>query len=309
MAFLGSHYAIGDSLLIPYQTTDADRLPADATGNPAYQIYEQGGTVVVTSGSFAKRDDANTLGYYEVVVSLLTATGFEQGKTYTVRKTATVSGAGYVELDTFAITGGGALTSAVANVSDALRELLGDPDGDVYSDDRLTEALRLNRETILYRDPTTSSIGLAATAWRTAAVRVPHSDTDYSLLIAEPDGLSYQCLPAVRYWDNTVSAAIWVDGELQTTGYTVNYLSGRVTFSTALEDYQAVNASFSYYKLLHAARQCILTRKITDSDTGVSLKQGPVTIQYGTVADAIRAIDAMLREQQPKTLPIARRIY
>jgi hypothetical protein len=108
MADLGTHFSIGDTILIPAQTKNTSGTPTDADSLPTYQIYEQGGTTAITSGSFAKRDDANTTGYYEASVSLTTANGFEDGKQYVVRKLATVGGQGGIALDTFAITNAGA---------------------------------------------------------------------------------------------------------------------------------------------------------------------------------------------------------
>jgi hypothetical protein len=108
MADLGTHFAIDDTLTIPFQTRSSTGALADADAVPAYRIYEEGGTTAVTSGVGAKRDDANTTGYYEASVSLLAATGFEQGKSYTIYKTATIGGVAAGSLDTFAITGGAA---------------------------------------------------------------------------------------------------------------------------------------------------------------------------------------------------------
>lgn len=63
----------------------------DADSAPTYRIYEdETGTPIVT-GSMAKLDDAGTTGFYSERVQLLAASGFEKGKTYTVRVTATVS--------------------------------------------------------------------------------------------------------------------------------------------------------------------------------------------------------------------------
>lgn len=112
MADLGTHFAIGDTLTIPFQTRSSTGALADADAVPAYRIYEEGGTTAVTSGNGAKRDDANTTGYYEASVTLLAATGFEVGKSYTIYKTATIGGVAVGSLDTFAITNAGATSIA-----------------------------------------------------------------------------------------------------------------------------------------------------------------------------------------------------
>jgi len=58
--------------------TDADALPT-------YRIYEENNDTVVSVGDMAKRDDANTTGYYFARVQLTTAAGYEAGKLYFVR--------------------------------------------------------------------------------------------------------------------------------------------------------------------------------------------------------------------------------
>lgn len=110
MADLGTHFSIGDTLTIPFQARGATGALADADSVPSYRIYEEGGTTAVTTGNGAKRDDANTTGYYEASVSLLAATGFEVGKSYTIYKTATIGGVATGAIDTFAITGAAAST-------------------------------------------------------------------------------------------------------------------------------------------------------------------------------------------------------
>jgi hypothetical protein len=64
----------------------------DATGNPAYRIYEGTNNTPVLTGSFALIDDPNTTGAYAADITLSAANGFEVGKTYGVYATATVNG-------------------------------------------------------------------------------------------------------------------------------------------------------------------------------------------------------------------------
>lgn len=112
MPDLGNHYAIGDTLLIPFQTKDGANAATDADSVPTYRIYERGGTTAVATGSSSKRDDANTTGYYEAEVTLSSASGFERGKFYVVQKFATIGGDTVTGYDTFYISGG--LTSFAA---------------------------------------------------------------------------------------------------------------------------------------------------------------------------------------------------
>lgn len=114
MADLGTNFAIGDTLLLSAQTKDTSGTPTDADSLPTYQVYEQGGTTALTSGSFTKRDDTNTTGYYETSVTLSTANGFEYGKQYRVRKLATVSSQSGIAIDTFAFRRGTTAFSAIA---------------------------------------------------------------------------------------------------------------------------------------------------------------------------------------------------
>ncbi len=69
--------------------TDADALPA-------WRVYEcaldgTANDTVVASGEATKRDDSNTVGYYACRGQITTAAGFEVGKTYEVRVSATVA--------------------------------------------------------------------------------------------------------------------------------------------------------------------------------------------------------------------------
>jgi hypothetical protein len=64
----------------------------DATGNPAYRVYEQNTNTPILTGSFALLDDASTVGLYSVNIAATAANGFEVGKTYCVYGTATVDG-------------------------------------------------------------------------------------------------------------------------------------------------------------------------------------------------------------------------
>jgi len=64
---------------------------ADADSLPTYRVYEEDNDTVIDSGNFAKRDDANTLGYYYARAQITAALGYEVGKTYYVRAAATVN--------------------------------------------------------------------------------------------------------------------------------------------------------------------------------------------------------------------------
>lgn len=62
----------------------------DADSVPTYRIYEQETATPILTGSMAKLDDANTTGFYTASVECVSASGFENGKNYTIYIVATV---------------------------------------------------------------------------------------------------------------------------------------------------------------------------------------------------------------------------
>ena len=87
----GTSY-IGETLAFYLATARYDtNAAADATGDPAYRIYEATTDTAIVTGSFAKLDDANTTGLYAGSVAITAANGFEHGKSYLIYATATVN--------------------------------------------------------------------------------------------------------------------------------------------------------------------------------------------------------------------------
>lgn len=83
---------IGETLTFYLNTSRYDTgAAADATGDPAYRIYEETTDTAIATGSFAKLDDAGTTGLYRGQIAVTTANGFEHGKSYCVYATATVN--------------------------------------------------------------------------------------------------------------------------------------------------------------------------------------------------------------------------
>jgi len=62
----------------------------DATGSPAYRVYEESTGTPILTGSLALLDSSNTDGFYSASVTASAANGFEVGKTYCIRVSATV---------------------------------------------------------------------------------------------------------------------------------------------------------------------------------------------------------------------------
>ncbi len=82
---------IGNDLVFSVCTHDPDTgVLTDATGTPAYRVYEDETGAAILTGNMAKLDDANTTGFYTELIECTAANGFEAGKTYTVYIAATV---------------------------------------------------------------------------------------------------------------------------------------------------------------------------------------------------------------------------
>jgi len=84
---------IEDNLTFSITTHDPDSgVLYDATGSPAYRVYEDETSTPILTGSMSKLDDASTTGFYTELIACTAANGFENGKTYTIYITATVDG-------------------------------------------------------------------------------------------------------------------------------------------------------------------------------------------------------------------------
>jgi hypothetical protein len=95
--YSGMHF-IDDTFTFYWQTYRYDTgAELDATGTPAYEVYEQETGTAILSGSLAKLNDAGTVGLYSEQITLSAANGFEVGKMYLVRGTATVNAVAIAE--------------------------------------------------------------------------------------------------------------------------------------------------------------------------------------------------------------------
>jgi hypothetical protein len=81
---------LGENLTFTIQAVDGSGAVADATGNPAYSVYEDETSTAILSGSLAKL--SSQTGFYSEQIECTAANGFERYKSYTIRITATVSG-------------------------------------------------------------------------------------------------------------------------------------------------------------------------------------------------------------------------
>lgn len=83
---------INETWTVWAQFNDATLAATDATGTPAYRIYEEETGTPIVTGSMALLDDSGTTGFYSEQVAISAANGFEVDKDYVVRVTATVAG-------------------------------------------------------------------------------------------------------------------------------------------------------------------------------------------------------------------------
>lgn len=85
-------YKLDQSFHFTFTTRRADTGAAtDADSLPTFSVYEELNDTAVGSGNCAKRDDANTTGYYYASAQITAAAGYEVGKTYEVKANATVN--------------------------------------------------------------------------------------------------------------------------------------------------------------------------------------------------------------------------
>lgn len=201
-----------------------------------------------------------------------------------------------------------------ADALDALRLLLIDTDRNspTFPTDRLTLALRDNRRTVLFRDPGYAASGVNPYLWYRGKTHVPESDPDTSQLISEQDKRNFQAPNYFRHWDSNGTVQVWVNGVLKTisTDYTVDYAQGRVTFTADVNDWQAVNVTASYFRIYHAARSVLLWRASQQGNNLVSWTDGDgVSEHYGSIKEAIAAMDAAIGEMTNRNVRFARRMY
>lgn len=196
-------------------------------------------------------------------------------------------------------------------ILDITREILGDtnPARQLFTDSRLIEALRIHRKIVRMRDPVVKATGLVTTfPYRVRGQCLPEDNTRDSQLMAEPGGVHFQAQQHLRYWDPDVTPEVWVNSSQVTTGFTVDYISGRIAFDTAVDDWKPVQASFAHYQVYHAARHCLLGMSAAAGQVIRTTIAGDET-EYGNPKDAIAALDAFIASISPKSIRWKRRIY
>jgi len=88
--YLGS-WKLEDIVYVPVQTSSITTGAAtDAETLPTWQMYEDNTATPVTTGSFASLNSQT--GFYMAAITLAAASGYEKGRSYSLRVSATVGG-------------------------------------------------------------------------------------------------------------------------------------------------------------------------------------------------------------------------
>lgn len=123
MAYLG-RWEIDDLLTFPANThTAATGAATDADSVPSYRVYEDETGTAILTGSMAKLDDSNTVGFYSEQITLSAANGFEVGKSYTIYISATVATVVGTMAHTFQVEAAQATASAVVALQTSVDDL------------------------------------------------------------------------------------------------------------------------------------------------------------------------------------------
>ncbi len=103
MSYLGS-WKIDDALTFYCNThTASTGAETDGDAAPTYRIYENETATPILTGTMALLDGDNTVGFYSEQITLSAANGFEKGKCYCIRISATVATIAGAWVDTFQI--------------------------------------------------------------------------------------------------------------------------------------------------------------------------------------------------------------
>lgn len=122
-------FPVGGPWELTFQTQNAGGTAVDADALPLFRVYAQGNDTVIVAGTAAKKDDANTTGYYAASGTAGTASGYAVGTWYDVRVAGTVSGtAAAGVIGSFLVVAGsvwGALGAGTAPFGADVRQILG----------------------------------------------------------------------------------------------------------------------------------------------------------------------------------------
>lgn len=106
MSIPSGPWYIDDLLTFTVNTHRVDTgAGADADSVPSYRVYEDETGTAILTGSMAKLDDTNTIGFYSEQITLSAANGFEVGKCYSIYVSATVNSVTATQSQNFKVSG------------------------------------------------------------------------------------------------------------------------------------------------------------------------------------------------------------
>ncbi len=98
------------NLTFTTQAENQSGTPVDTDSLPTYKVYEDETGTEIASGTMAKLDDANTLGFYSEQLDTTSANGYEHLKTYNIRVTTAIAGTSVIAVFPFICLGDGDVT-------------------------------------------------------------------------------------------------------------------------------------------------------------------------------------------------------
>jgi hypothetical protein len=120
--YLGS-WAIDDVLTFSVNTHSfSTGVATNADSVPTYRVYEDNTQTPILTGSMSAFDPGNAVGQYVAQITLSAASGFEVGKTYTIRISATVGGVTGACVRTFQM-GAKVNTTLIAGTAQTARDI------------------------------------------------------------------------------------------------------------------------------------------------------------------------------------------
>jgi len=183
----------------------------------------------------------------------------------------------------------------------------------IVSDDKLRTVMRDSRRTVMFRDPAYASSGINPYYTYRGRIPVPANDTETSVLQAQGDLRTYQAKPYYRHWDANGTVLVWWNGVQKTitTDYDVNYLEGRVVFTSDVQDWEMITVTASYYPVYFISRQILLQQMASAQGGGAKLSDqaGDDKWTYAGIKDRIFALDQMVASMAPRTIRREMKLY
>lgn len=257
---------INDLLTFPVNTyTYSTGAATDADGAPAYRVYEDEVSTAILTGSMAKLDDANTVGFYSEQITVSEANGFEFAKCYTIYITSVVAGVTITTVHTFQVRENfiGIFDSDFNDVDDALANLqtsvneidnkAGSIEQDINTiqDERLPQALVDGRMD--------SSVGAMAANVLTATAIAADAITDAKVA-------SDVTIASVTGAVGSVTGAVTVGTNNDKTGYGLSAAAIQAIWAYVLESGKTIEVA-----LLDIWAVCVGDAVVDDAESPTSI--------------------------------------